>query len=59
MLKDFFETWKNVINAISLQSEWREVVFYSEGPWLTSHFNPLIKELCDVRSKKDGRGSTS
>ena len=52
MLKDFFETWKNVINTINLQSEWRDIVFYSEGPWLTSHFNPLIKELCDGRSKK-------
>ena len=44
MLKDFFETWKNVINAISLQSEWREVVFYSEGPWLTSH-QPFNKRI--------------
>ena len=52
MFKDFFETWKNVNNAINLESKWREIVFYSEGPWLTSHFAPLIQELTDNRDRK-------
>ena len=52
MFKEFFETWKNVNNAINLQYLWREIVFYSEGPWLTNHFTPIIRELTDKRDRK-------
>ena len=51
MFNDFFETWKNVNDAMKLPSKWREIVFYSEGPWLTKHFRPIIEELSNNRDK--------
>jgi len=52
MLNDFFETWKNVNHTITLSNDWRRLVFYSEGPWITKHLSPLIKELVDNRNIK-------
>ena len=47
MFNEFFETWKNVNSAIQFSREWRDIVFYSEGPWITNHLNPIIKNLTD------------
>ena len=52
MFSDFFETWKNVNEAIRLSNKWRQIVFYSEGPWITNHFIPIIKELSELRKNK-------
>ena len=52
MFNEFFETWKNVNSAIQFSREWRDIVFYSEGPWITNHLNPIIKNLTDSRNKK-------
>ena len=52
MLNDFFETWKNVNHVIALSNDWKRLVFYSEGPWITKHLSPLIKELVDNRNIK-------
>ena len=52
MLNDFFETWKNVNYSINLSNDWRKLAFYSEGPWITKHLSPLIKELVDYRNIK-------
>jgi len=52
MLNDFFETWKNANYSINLSNDWRRIVFYSEGPWITKHLSPLIRELVDNRNIK-------
>ncbi|MBH44947.1 MAG: hypothetical protein CL907_05030 [Dehalococcoidia bacterium] len=52
MLNDFFETWKNVNYSINLSNDWKKLAFYSEGPWITKHLSPLIKELVDYRNIK-------
>ncbi len=52
MFNDFFETWKNVNGALKLSNKWRQIVFYSEGSWLTNHFAPIIKELIDSRGQR-------
>ena len=52
MFNDFFDTWKNVNSAVKLSNKWRQIVFYSEGSWLTNHLAPIIKELVDHRGKR-------
>tara|TARA_B100000941_G_scaffold287836_1_gene263685 strand:+ start:1420 stop:2535 length:1116 start_codon:yes stop_codon:yes gene_type:complete len=52
MFNDFFETWKNVNEAIKLSNKWRQIVFYSEGSWLTNHLSPVIRELVDSRGNR-------
>ena len=52
MFNDFFETWRNVNEAVKLSNKWRQIVFYSEGSWLTNHLSPIIKELVDSRENR-------
>ena len=52
MFKEFFETWKNVNSTIEIPRKWKDIVFYSEGPWITNHLNPIIKNLTESRNKK-------